>query len=253
MENYSRCLLKEKSVFKAWRHLQKMQRQSIKRANATELRLLQKKLLCIWVLKLVPWKKIRLMLLAHDSRKKRRSFIWEQEALQQMAIKTIAAQPNLVQQAENINHLLTIRARKWMYECEVALWIAENNKKGIVLPPSFVIDKYTSFWGMGPHIEIIDKHLTKFRKWRGWKKWMCSFRATWKFQYTVCPTIADLTEDQIRTKASQKMEQKKPPENEQRTKKKRTSHSSSGPQKWSQKSARKLTPVWGVFAVFLTK
>ena len=119
-----------------------------------------------------------------------------------IAMETIVAQPTLVENADNLNHSMAICARKWLYECNVALWVIENNKKGIALPPHFVINKYCSQWGMGPHNEKVDRHLGKFRKWRGWKKWMTSFRENWNFKYTICPTMSPLNDDQIRMKAS---------------------------------------------------
>ena len=126
-----------------------------------------------------------------------------------IAMETIVAQPTLVENADNLNHPITICARKWLFESNVALWVIENNKKGIALPPHFVINKYCSQWGMGPHNEKVDRHLCKFRKWRGWKKWMTSFRENWNFKYTICPTMSPLNDEQIRMKASLRMWKKR--------------------------------------------
>ena len=184
------------------RRQKKHDRQSARRGASKHMRPQAKHLLCTLILSLAPWKQIAMIFLVLEARRKKKYETWSQAEMEQIAMETIVAQPTLVENADNLNHSMTICARKWLYECNVALWVIENNKKGIALPPHFVINKYCSQWGIGPHNEKVDRHLCKFRKWRGWKKWMTSFRENWNFKYTICPTMSPLNDDQIRMKAS---------------------------------------------------
>ena len=162
-------------------------------------------LLCNLILMHVPWTAIAVILwVAIKKNKKQKEYGFKPEELQKVAEDTIHKNPNLVLQASDMNNLLTIRAKAWKHEFDLALWLLIQSKKGISVPPRLAVHQYLSYWGMGPQPEQVTKHLKTFETHQAWKHWMSRYRTKWGFDHAICPKGSALDTDQMKEKVAWK-------------------------------------------------
>ena len=162
-----------------------------------------KNVLCILVLMHTPWKIIAMIMYVATRFCRtvlKNTFLSTQE-IQDLAEEALKTKPQLITQADDINHEETLCAKRWLYEYRLAVWLAEQNLKGIAVPVRMGIDYYLVQWGHGPHQERVTKHLHKFQARKTWKKWMHEFRRQWGFDYASCPKGPALSEPEIADKA----------------------------------------------------
>ena len=90
----------------------------------------------------VPWPRVHLILtmVAQKSQKGSTSPDLSQEDVQSLATNTVEKQPNLINDVENHNNPRTLKARRHIQECDLALWLLEQNKKGAAVPSVIVVE-----------------------------------------------------------------------------------------------------------------
>lgn len=159
--------------------------------------------ICSLVLLEVPWTIIGVIAIAKLKRlaRSRSSPEWPPDKIKRIAKYGLKLKPSLTTDINSHNNKESQRARAWVAECKLACWLLEQNFKGISVPASLAVDKYNSFWGMGPHGPMLTIHLKKFTTPKGWKSWMAAFRKTWDFDFASCPRGPTLSSENIRAKA----------------------------------------------------
>ena len=176
-----------------------------------------KRLLCQMVLLHAPRSHIAAVLRAcqlHSRAHEVKS--WSKDELKAIAETTLTKRPQMIAQADDMNHKNTIETKRWLNECKLAIWIVEQNHKGISVPSRLAVDTYLKEWGMGPHSHRLACHLHKFDHHKKWKKWVFYFRQRWGFAHAVCPKGPPLTAHQIEEKVSLHSQQKTQHKNKQK-------------------------------------
>ena len=202
MDELSRTQADYKNTLREINKKKKVLRQREARNTKSLLSLPLRVLLCNLIFLHVPWKSIAVILwCATDKRQKHKQGNLQPEHLQKLAEETIEQKPDLAVQANNMNNPLSVLAKAWKHQFDLAVWLLIQNKKGIAVPPRLAINQYLSYWGMGPHPEALTKHLDTFETHKIWKHWMARFRKIWGFDHACCPKGPALKADDIAEKA----------------------------------------------------
>ena len=159
-------------------------------------------LMCCLVLLEVPWTIIAAIAVAKLRRcnRSRSSPEWPPEKTQRLAKDGLKLRPSLTTEIDNPSNEVFHSARTWVAECKLAIWVLQQNRKGISVPASLAVDQYLTSWGIGPHAPKVATHLTKFTKQKAWKKWLAMFRQTWGFTFASCPRGPTLAPEAIANK-----------------------------------------------------
>ena len=86
-----------------------------------------KRLLCQMVLLHAPWSHIAAILRAcqlHSRAHEIKS--WSKDELKAIVETTLTKEPQLITQADDMNDEGTIRTKRWLNECKLAIWILEQ-------------------------------------------------------------------------------------------------------------------------------
>ena len=202
MDDLSRTQANYKNILRDINKRKKVLRQREVRNTKSQLTLPLQVLLCNLIFLHVPWTAIAVILwCATQKREKHKHGNLKPDDLQKLAEETIQKNPDLAVQANNMNNPLSVRAKAWKHEFDLAVWLLTQNKKGIAVPPRLAVHQYLSYWGMGPQPEALTEHLNTFETHKIWKHWMARFRKRWGFDYACCPKGPALKADDIGEKA----------------------------------------------------
>ena len=176
-----------------------------------------KRLLCQMVLLHAPWSHIAAVLRASQLHSRAHEVkSWSKDELKAIVETTLTKRPQMIAQADDMNHKNTIETKRWLNECKLAIWIVEQNHKGISVPSRLAVETYLKEWGMGPHSHRLACHLHQFEHHKKWKRWVFYFRQRWGFAHAVCPKGPPLTAHQIEEKVSLHSQQKTQHKNKQK-------------------------------------
>ena len=146
----------------------------------------------------VPWSLIGVIAVVKLSQYKKRYIgAWTPEKIQAVAKLGVKAMPALIEDMCYSENMLRHRAETWILESKLALWMMEQNQKGISVPASLAVETYVSSWGMGPHLPRKANRLAKFWKPGKWTTWMARFRSRWGFEFAPCPRGPAISRDDL--------------------------------------------------------
>ena len=132
MDDLSRTQANYKNILRDINKRKKVLRQREVRNTKSQLTLPLQVLLCNLIFLHVPWTAIAVILwCATQKREKHKHGNLQPDALQKLAEETIQKNPDLVMQADNMNNPLSVRAKAWKHEFDLAVWLLTQNKKGI--------------------------------------------------------------------------------------------------------------------------
>jgi hypothetical protein len=111
--------------------------------------------------------------------------------------ETLTAWPNFVLEAQSIHPHVRLHCQRQLNECRTAMWLLEQNKKGIAVLPRLALEYYVRLWGCRPYTKLVEEHLSKFNNALFNKKWYRMFRVNWNFDYAKMPVETALAKDDI--------------------------------------------------------
>ncbi len=112
---------------------------------------------------------------------------WSPDLVRRLSREAVEKRPSILVEAQDPQNPLTFKATKLLAESKLAFWLTEQNSKGIAVPTSLLRLKYVEMWGMGPHAEQTEKHLSMFRRTTSsTPTWFLRFRHKWQFSYAKC-------------------------------------------------------------------
>ena len=121
---------------------------------------------------------------------------WNPDLVKRLSREAVEKRPAILVEAQDPQNPLTFKATRMLTESKLALWLTEQNAKGIAVPTSLLRLKYVEMWGMGPHAEKTEKHLAMFRRpTSSTPTWCLRFRRKWQFSYAKCVTGSWLPPD----------------------------------------------------------
>jgi len=78
---------------------------------------------------------------------------WNPDLVKRLSREAVEKRPAILVEAQDPQNPLTFKATRMLTESKLALWLTEQNAKGIAVPTSLLRLKYVEMWGMGPHAE----------------------------------------------------------------------------------------------------
>ena len=146
-------------------------------------------LVCILVLLEIPWEIIQAIAVCklRMQTNSRYATPLTITSLEEIAKGGLLLNPGLVHGPLNDDDTQVFIARKWVMECKLAVWVAQQNLKGVAVPKNFVISEYTSYWGMGPHKANLVSHLSSLGKKNQQMKWLRMLKKKWDLTVSTMP------------------------------------------------------------------
>ena len=162
-----------------------------------------KKLICILVLLETTWDVIGMIATCKmgSLTSTRIDTAWTPEKIKQIAEEGLKLKPSLANDALSDDDVDVLKAKKYVAECKVAMWIVNQNLKGITLPASAVVEYYSALWGMAPHKQALTTHLGRLTRRQGCKNWLVGFRTRWNLSIGSLPHRPALEPHEIKKKA----------------------------------------------------
>ena len=177
--------------------------QSIRRLSAVEhIPPSVKIMVAILVLMTEPWDMIKAIVKCTSGfwRNMRIASAWTIEKIQEVAKDGVKLKPSLLDGQLNNEDVEVFRARRWVAEFKLCLWLLHHNLKGITVPAELVVEEYKRMWGMGPHGARLTQHLWQLLNKPRQKKWCRAFRDKWPINIGCLPRRACLQPSEIEEK-----------------------------------------------------
>jgi len=105
------------------------------------------------------------------------------EKIKEISIQTVAKFPHIRQDVANLDLPATLAVKRAIMECELAVWCYSQNARGTVVPGSVLVERYLDMWGMGPHRELLSRHISLLRQPWGASRWVQLWKGRWGFRH----------------------------------------------------------------------
>ena len=94
----------------------------------------------------------------------------------------------------------TLLAQRVLAEWRTALWLLEQNNKGIAVPSAALLQRYVVAWPRPLSTVEAEKHLLRVQRKRYTAKWLHFFRKRWEIRWKKLPSRNPLPADDLRRK-----------------------------------------------------